>query len=200
MYTCDIILMTDHYLHEQKVERDQSLSTTRRSLRRKNGPGSIYATPQANVSNFSLTKLNCRTPTIGRESYLLKNVAGREKRTVRLARLKPGFVIGMLSVSFQMDDHSGDHVALTICRLHHLGQEKINELEKHNPRLILELYKMMVRIITMLFLCPIQIYITKRLDHFQLKGPPFSTTTRDHDRSASDAAPDHELVSTYKAC
>ncbi len=90
-----------------------------------------------------MTNLNCRTPTIGRESFLLKNVAGIEKRTVRLARLKPGFVIGTLDDSFLADENIGDHVALTICRLHHLSRDRIHELEKTNPYLILKLHKMM---------------------------------------------------------
>jgi len=131
--------------HEQKVEQDPSLTTTRGSLRRRKGLDSIYATPRIMANSFSLANLQARTPTIGREAAMLKNVAVsvRERRNVRLARLKPGFVIGVLGGTSRVNN-GGDHVAVTPCRLHHLAQADVYQLEQSNPRLILELFKMMV--------------------------------------------------------
>lgn len=149
------------------------MATTRGSLRRRtHGSGSIYA--RANQSNVSLADLNCRTPTIGRESFFIKSAAGRESRTVRLARLKPGFVIGTLSSTSQIDI-CGDHIAITVCRLHHLGQSEINELEKRNPRLILELFKMMVSLRNVLNVCHVHVenilnMIGTRLSFYHLNG------------------------------
>jgi cAMP-binding proteins - catabolite gene activator and regulatory subunit of cAMP-dependent protein kinases len=57
--------------------------------------------------------------------------------------LKPGFVIGDLGGVVSNDLDSGDYVAVTPCRLWHLSQGDINRLEYENPRLILELFKIM---------------------------------------------------------
>ena len=132
--------LTNRPCTSQKVERDPELTTTRGSLRRRHGMDSI------STNAMSLSELHCRTPTIGKKSFLFKNAGGarttREKRTVRLARLKPGFVIGVLGSTSHIQN-GGDHVALTRCRLWHLSQTKIQTLEEKNPRLILELFKMM---------------------------------------------------------
>jgi CRP-like cAMP-binding protein len=153
-------------------------TTTRGSLHRKGDKSVIYAAPHFAGSNLSLTHLQCRTPSIGRESHLLKNVAGREKRTMRLARLKPGFVIGTLGGQF--DDYTGDHVALTVCRLHCLSYDKINEMEEQNPRLILELYKMMVSKVLCNVFYSTHVIISYEHLNSNSKGQSLSEATRDH--------------------
>mmetsp|Transcript_4251 Transcript_4251/g.4862 ORF Transcript_4251/g.4862 Transcript_4251/m.4862 type:complete len:179 (+) Transcript_4251:193-729(+) len=136
------------------IERDSSLTHTRGSRgplssqrQTKHRLSPIYATPRMMTNSDSLTNLQARTPTIGREAALLKNVAGtmRERRTVRLARLKPGFVIGTLG---EDPFNPGDHIAVTPCRLHHLKHEDIKRLEKQDPRVVLELFKMMSTLLT----------------------------------------------------
>lgn len=111
---------------------------------KRNNHTSIYATPRMEANSDSLTGLQARTGTIGREAAILKKSAGmiREQRTVRLARLKPGFVIGALNDPSLLHS-SGDHVAVTPCRLHHISQSEIAKLEESNPRIVLELFKMM---------------------------------------------------------
>jgi len=122
-----------------KVERDSETVSIRGSLRRRYGEGMHSA--------LSLSRLNCRTPTIGKEYYLLKHAGGcraaLEKKTFRIATLKPGFVIGDLGGVVSHGLRSGDHVAITACRLWHLSQEDITRLEHEHPRLILELFKIM---------------------------------------------------------
>uniref|UniRef100_A0A7S3Q242 STAS domain-containing protein n=1 Tax=Chaetoceros debilis TaxID=122233 RepID=A0A7S3Q242_9STRA len=137
------------------VERDSSLTHTRGSTRgsrgslvsqrmKRNNHTGIYATPRMKANSDSLTGLQARTGTIGREAAILKKSAGlmREQRTVRLARLKPGFVIGALGDPSSLHS-SGDHIAVTPCRLHHISQIEIEKLEENNPRIVLELFKMM---------------------------------------------------------
>lgn len=125
-----------------KVERDSDTVSVRGSLRRRYGVGNRSTMG----SVLSLSRLNCRTPTIGKEYYLLKSAGGRavrDRNTIRIATLKPGFVIGDLGGVVSNDLDSGDYVAVTPCRLWHLSQGDINRLEYENPRLILELFKIM---------------------------------------------------------
>jgi CRP-like cAMP-binding protein len=51
-------------------------------------------------------------------------------------------VVGAIEISSGLR-HPGVHVAVSHCRLHHLPFEKIDEIEKENPLLVLRLYKML---------------------------------------------------------
>jgi len=63
-------------------------------------------------------------------------------RHFRVARLKPGFVIGTLEHTPYLYN-SGDYIAEIPCRLHWLTQSRLRDLEGDNPELALELFKMM---------------------------------------------------------
>jgi CRP-like cAMP-binding protein len=63
-------------------------------------------------------------------------------KTVSLARIGPGAVVGALESFTQIPD-PGVHTAVTPCRLHQLTYTSIEELENKNPGLILKLFKMM---------------------------------------------------------
>jgi hypothetical protein len=56
-------------------------------------------------------------------------------------------VLGVLEDVYQTHD-LGFHIAVTPCRLHHLPHSAISKLEKENPALMLELFKMMSWIAT----------------------------------------------------
>jgi CRP-like cAMP-binding protein len=56
-------------------------------------------------------------------------------------------VIGAIEISSGLR-HPGVHVAVSQCRLHHLPFEKIDEIEKENPLLVLRLYKMLSRLMS----------------------------------------------------
>ena len=131
-------------LHQtQKVERDAANTT--RALRQK-GVGLLYATPRVEENYASIGHLRVRTPTIGRESALLKQAReiNNHAHTVRLARIGPGFVVGSMEVcTSSFNYHQGIHTAVVPCRLHLLSNESIKLVENKNPRLALELYKMM---------------------------------------------------------
>lgn len=131
-----------------KVERDPSLTLTRgskASLKRK-GMGTIYATPRITKSN-SISDLHVRTPTIGRESEMLKNTSRVRASTknVRLARFGPGWIVGAQESCSQLMI-PGLYSAVTNCRLHHLPYRAIEELEHENPFLVLKLFKLLSRI------------------------------------------------------
>jgi CRP-like cAMP-binding protein len=123
-----------------KVERDSNQTTTRKSLHMK-----TFDMRHGGSSNMSLSELQPRTATMGREAYLLKNTGNSrstmETRSLRLARLKPGSVIGAIGSISQLAN-SGEHIACSPMRLWQLKQEDIEKLEERNPRLILELFRM----------------------------------------------------------
>lgn len=132
-------------------ERDPGLTLTRGSTAslKRNGAGntSIYATPRITES-MSVSDLHVRTPTIGREAAMLKNLSRSRSaltKTVRLARFGPGWVVGAQEICSQLII-PGMYSAVTTCRLHHLPYRSIKELEDKNPTLILRLFKLLSRV------------------------------------------------------
>jgi CRP-like cAMP-binding protein len=90
-------------------------------------------------SGNSLTKLQARS--VVRMSSLMDAQKGHAQ-SFRLARIGPGWVAGTLEAISGMR-RVGDVVAVTHCRLHHLPYTKIQKIEKENPALILNLYKLL---------------------------------------------------------
>ncbi len=133
----------------QKVER--SAGNTTKAMRQRDG-ALVYATPRITESNCSIGNLRVRTATIGKESVWLKDARklpeySDQSHTIRLARIGPGFVVGSLEVCLSsFNYHHGIHTAVTPCRLHLLSHEAVNEIERENPSLAIELYKMMSRL------------------------------------------------------
>lgn len=115
-----------------KVEHDTSATATRGSLR--HSP-SIYKSTEG-FNDDSLTRIHARS--LARHSSLLN----ADSQTFRLARLGPGWVAGTLECVSGISP-SGNHVALTDCRLHHLPYSRLEEIEKSNPSLVLCLYKLL---------------------------------------------------------
>lgn len=64
-----------------------------------------------------------------------------ESQTFRLARLGVGWVVGTMEFFHQR--MPGHQVALDYCKLHHLPFSKIHQVESEDPRLVLELYKLL---------------------------------------------------------
>ena len=95
----------------------------------------------------SISELKARAPSIGRGAALLKKAveSGHNKsfeRSLNLARIGPGAVVGALE-SFTQTPDPGVHIAVTPCRLHQLTYNSIEKLEYEDPGLTLQLYKMM---------------------------------------------------------
>lgn len=102
----------------------------------------VYATPR--MSSNSISNLRVRTPTIGLESALLKQarMTNAKSHTIRLARIGVGFVVGSVEVCTS-SFIQGSYTAVVPCRLHFLSNESLKEIENQNPRLALEIYKML---------------------------------------------------------
>ena len=134
-----------------KVERDPTYTMTRgskASLRRKIGPG--FASQRVLGEGGSISQLNARAPTIGREAALLKSTTAyraRTSHTFRLARIGPGWVVGAIEGASGLKN-PGMYIAVTDCRLHLLPFARIQELETTNPKLVLRLFKMMAHIMS----------------------------------------------------
>ena len=75
-------------------------------------------------------------------SNILDATRKGEARTFRLARYGPGWIAGTLE-ALSGQRRPGFHIAVTHCRLHHLPFSKIAEVEKSNPALVLNLYKLL---------------------------------------------------------
>lgn len=117
-----------------KVERETDDTISRGSLRR-SGSSSMFG---SNTYNDSLTRIQARS--LAQYSSLLNKDGSSQ--TFRLARIGPGWVAGTLEYVSGMRN-SGDHVAVTDCRLHHLPYSRLQEIEKSNPSLVLSLYKLL---------------------------------------------------------
>lgn len=117
-----------------KVERDTEATLTRGSSHRH---GSTRSTGAASY-NDSLKRIEATS--LMQYSSLLN--AERSCQTFRLARIGPGWVAGTLEYVSGMR-HTGDHVAITDCRLHHLPYSRLQEIEDSNPSLVLSLYKLL---------------------------------------------------------
>ena len=78
---------------------------------------------------------------------LYTKAENRQSDTIMLARIGPGFVVGSLEARTSNYSYiQGIYTAVTDCHLHFLSDEKIDEIEEQNPRLALELYKMMLKL------------------------------------------------------
>jgi len=131
-----------------KVERDPSFSISRgsgASLRR-NVKQNLA--PRLGVYG-SLGHLHARSRSVANMDTLLKGMSSRNMRLgkskFRLARIGPGFVVGVIEASTGLRN-IGVHVAVTDCRLYHLSYDKMREIEDTDPGLILNLYKLLAHL------------------------------------------------------
>jgi len=91
----------------------------------------------------SIGHLNARALTQGREDAKMKQVRRGERglQNFRLARIGPGWVVGTIEGSSGLRN-AGMHIAVTDCRLHLLPFERVREIEKTDPGLILSLFRL----------------------------------------------------------
>lgn len=125
----------------QRVERSTNQNTTRGSLA---SWGRNNDTVTTNLSSLaSLSELNAHAlHAEAKRFYNNHDFASEpERRTLRLARLKAGFVIGAVEGCCHSRNR-GLHIAMSPMRLHFLSKSNIDNLEKQDPKLILELFKM----------------------------------------------------------
>jgi CRP-like cAMP-binding protein len=111
----------------------------------------------------SLNALRARSGTIARQSAQIKAAAAEIKgggggagsilqTTFRLARIGPGWVIGdqeaLLGglLASSSSSGAGTTIAVDECRLHYISYDKLDQVEKENPMLILQLYKLLSKL------------------------------------------------------
>lgn len=119
-----------------KIERDAGATLTRGRNTLTHKSGSTFGT---------IGNLHARAGTLGRQRAALKASSRGDNtmtRQFRLARIGPGWVCGAIEGASGMA-REGVHIAVTDCRLHHLPFQKLEEMEKDNPILVLTLYKML---------------------------------------------------------
>jgi len=117
---------------QKKIERDTSMATHTRSLRK----GVIN-------DGGTVTGLKIRTGSIGREYARLKAAdSASHKQSFRLARIGPGWVVGAVEAVSGLEN-TGLHLAVTACRLHYLSYSQMESLEGEDPVLMLRLYKLL---------------------------------------------------------
>lgn len=126
-----------------KIERDSNMSLTRNCTTANSGGQSLMWN-----SKNSLSNLQARGSTMGKQAALLKS--GAQHRTVesfvRLARVGPGWVAGTLESvqhSVGATQFPNHQVAVSKCKVHHLAYHKIEEIEDKDPKLVLQLYKVL---------------------------------------------------------
>ena len=119
---------------QKKIERDAANTMTRGTLRG-SSHGSIFG-----PNDDSLTKIQARS--LSRISSVLSQDASAGNMSFRLARIGPGWIAGTSEAVCGIEP-TGDYVAVTHCRLHHLPFEKLEEIEKKNPAVVLRLYKLL---------------------------------------------------------
>ncbi|CAB9515417.1 solute carrier family 26 [Seminavis robusta] len=105
------------------------------------------ASPVVNpLSNNSLGHLSARSGPWGLQSALLKNsMRGQSEMTeqnFRLARIGPGWVVGMIEECSGMR-RAGVYVCDSPCRVHHLQYDSMKHIEQSDPKLMMNLYKLM---------------------------------------------------------
>ena len=117
----------------QKIERDAGQTLTRGSV------GSLDMTSRLGAGT-SIGKVDSVTQL----SALIEAQTAAEKETqsFRVARIGPGWVAGTLEAVSGLR-RQGEYIAVTHCRLHHLPYSKVETIEKENPRLVLDLYKLL---------------------------------------------------------
>lgn len=67
------------------------------------------------------------------------------KETFRLARIVPGWIIGQHEALSGLINPGATVTAVDHCRLHFIAFDTLDEVEKENPLLILNLYKLLSR-------------------------------------------------------
>lgn len=104
------------------------------------------SSPSRYNNQDSIGHLNARSGTLGRQAALWKQKAKGPteltEQSFRLARIGPGWVVGMIEECSGMR-RAGVYVCVTPCRLHHLHKESMKQIEKSNPKLMMNLYKLM---------------------------------------------------------
>lgn len=109
-------------------------------------PRQASVVPPSYHNQNSIGQWNARSETLGRQTALQKqNGKGpleTNEQSFRLARVGPGWVVGTIEECSGLRQ-VGAHVAVTPCRLHHLHKESMKHIEKSNPSLALEIYKLM---------------------------------------------------------
>lgn len=120
------------HLRAQKIERDAGQTLTRGSV------GSL------DLNRFGSGGSITQVDSVTQLSALIEAQTAAEKDTqsFRLARIGPGWVAGTLEAVSGLR-RPGEYVAVTHCRLHHLPYSKVEDIEKENPQLILDLYKLL---------------------------------------------------------
>jgi len=72
----------------------------------------------------------------------IRGLGDLTEQNFRLARVGPGWVVGMIEECSGLR-RSGVYVSVNCCRLHHLPYESMKEIESSDPRLMMNLYKLM---------------------------------------------------------
>lgn len=109
--------------------------------------GSVSGTPGADPT-VSIGHMNARGATIGRQVAWWKDKVRKEpEQTFRLARIGQGWIIGGIEAANGMRN-PGVHVAISQCRLYHLPRSAILKVEEENPRLAMNLYKLLSHLST----------------------------------------------------
>jgi CRP-like cAMP-binding protein len=133
----------------QRVERDSSYSVSRgsgASLRRR--AKHEFDHPRLG-NNGSVGHLNARSRSVAKMDAILKGTSARnmrqEKSKFRLARIGPGFVVGVNEASTGLQN-IGIHIAVTECRLYFLSYDKMREIEMTDASLVLNLYKLLAHL------------------------------------------------------
>lgn len=108
---------------------------------------SMTRTRSINVFNQtdSIGQLRARGETVARQLAQWKHQKHYGMQSFRVARIGPGWVIGD-SEALSGLESPGAVIAVDRCRLHYISFDKLKEIEKVNPRLILNLYKLLSKL------------------------------------------------------
>lgn len=112
------------------------------------GPNEIQA------GDFSIGHLNARSAALGLEMAVWKqqhqqqlSQSSQEQQSFRLARIGQGWIIGSIEASNGMKK-PGVHIALSSCRLHHLPESALHEMQNVDPKLAMHLYRVLAHLAT----------------------------------------------------
>ena len=97
---------------------------------------------EARVSNVSRQANGQSSTNVGVNSKSALSGSKNLTRKFRLARVGPGYVFGGIELSIGVNG-PGIPLAVTKCRLHHLPYSKLSDIEKAEPLLMLNLYKLL---------------------------------------------------------
>ncbi|CAJ1939327.1 unnamed protein product [Cylindrotheca closterium] len=123
-----------------KISRDSSMSLT---LNRTRSYGHLGSVGAGSGSTGTISKRHARLQSLARSIGKSRlNADGTSSENFRLARIGPGWVIGTLE-NASGTQSPGIFTAMTRCRLYHLPFTTLQEIEKTNPLLVLQLYKML---------------------------------------------------------